>query len=130
MIDLSLCVKLVIQSRQYYNALPLRSLAVPTSAKGLCSSTASITVFIVDSFSGICQWNFNLLTRLLLCVAIRFLSFAEIVHDEIGHGLLVPRTQRLKESSLCKAVQGSGNPLTVARHFSNQLDVACALAPC
>ena len=128
MIDLSLCVKLVIQSRQYYNALPLRSLAVRTSAKGLCSSTASITVFIVDSFSGILSGY--LLTRLLLCVAIRFLSFAEIVHDEIGHGLLVPRTQRLKESSLCKAVQGSGNPLTVARHFSNQLDVACALAPC
>ena len=125
MIDLSLCVKLAIQSRQYYNALPLRSLAVPTSAKSI---TASITVFIVDSFSGILSGY--LLTRLLFCVAIRFLSFAEIVHDEIGHGLLVPRTQRLKESSLCKAVQGSGNPLTVARHFSNQLDVACALAPC
>ena len=46
--------------------------------------------------------------------------------------LLVPRTQRLKERSLCEAVQGSGNPLTVARHFSIQLDVACtlALAPC
>ena len=96
----------------------------------LCQPRDCVPVlqFIVYSFSGIL--SDYLLTRLLLCVAIRFLSFAEIVHDEIGHGLLVPRTQRLKESSLCKAVQGSGNPLTVARHFSNQLDVACALAPC
>ena len=83
-------------------------------ANALHSSTAVMAVYSVYSSE---QWNFKwLLTGLLLLsFTIRFRSITEIVCDEFGHRLLVPRTQHVKKSSLCKAAQGSCNPLC---HFA------------